>query len=321
MEITTVTPAQTQQIGKELALKLKPGDVVALWGSLGAGKTELFKGMAKGFGIKQRVTSPTFIFVKTYKAKGKTINHIDLYRSANLVDLKHLGLDEIVSKDAITIIEWPEKLKDTLPQERIDVFITPVDETSRNIKVSTATPSSTSNLKKAAEILKSGGVLVFPTDTVYGIGCIYDNQKALERIHKIKNRPQDQPFPILVSSINQAGKIVQINDTAKKLMEKYWPGGLTIVLQGKNSKSKIGVRMPNSKIALSLIEKAGNPIIGTSANFHGKKPVADFESLDPELVRLADYVIKGKCEGGHESTVVDVTVNPPKVLRKGAIKI
>lgn len=85
--------------------------------------------------------------------------------------------------------------------------------------------------------------------------------------------------------------------------------------------TKIGIRIPDSRLVRSLIEKVGDPIIGTSANFHGQKSVANFESLDPKLVELADYVLKGECAGGIESTVVDLTVNPPKVLREGAIKI
>lgn len=176
-------------------------------------------------------------------------------------------------------------------------------------------------IKKAAQILKSGGVVIFPTDTVYGIGCIYNNKEGLLKIYKIKSRPQNLPFPILVSSIHQAQSIVNMNSLAISLAKKHWPGGLTIIAQSIDGTNKLGVRMPDSQIALSLIKEAGSPIIGTSANFHGQNSVADFESLDPKLVELADYILKGKCAGGIESTVVDVSDNNLKIIRQSAIKL
>lgn len=182
--------------------------------------------------------------------------------------------------------------------------------------------SGLSEIKKAAEVLINGGVVIFPTDTVYGIGCRLDSKEALKRIYKIKKRSKNQPFPILVSSTDQTGKIVEINKTAQNLMKKYWPGGLTIVLYSNNvNNSKVGVRMPNSRIVQSLIDLIGKPIIGTSANFHTKPSVSDFKSLDPELVKLADYVLKGKCDGGVESTVVDVSDNNLKIIRQGAVNL
>lgn len=189
-----------------------------------------------------------------------------------------------------------------------------------------------SNIEKGAQVLKNGGVIIFPTDTVYGIGALYNNKEGLARIYKIKNRPQNLPFPILVSSIKQAESIVNMNELAKSLAKKYWPGGLTIILPPRHPESrlggtkdlktpKLGIRMPNAKIVLSLIKQVGTPIIGTSANFHGQKSVADFELLDPDLVKLTDYVLKGKCEAGIESTVVDVSDDNLKIIRQGAIKI
>lgn len=181
--------------------------------------------------------------------------------------------------------------------------------------------SSLLEIKKAAEVLKNGGVVIFPTDTVYGIGCLYNNKEGLLKIYKIKNRPQTLPLPILVSSIKQAKSIVDLNETATRLAKKYWPGALTIISKSKDGKNKLGVRMPDSEVSLSLIKETGSPIIGTSANFHGQKSVANFESLDSNLVKLANYVLIGKCEDGIESTVVDVSDNSPKIIRQGAIKL
>ena len=199
------------------------------------------------------------------------------------------------------------------------------------------------DLEKAAAIINAGGVVVFPTDTVYGIGCRFDNRKALERIRRIKGTPENQQFPVLVSDVGQVKKIAKLTNPAQKLIDKYWPGALTIVLDSRHpellprhpelatgpelyrrdsgSKHKIGFRMPDSLLTRTLIEKVGAPIIGTSANFHTKRTSAGYGDLDPQFIKLADYVIPGECKLGRESTVVDATVDPPKVLREGAVSI
>ncbi len=175
--------------------------------------------------------------------------------------------------------------------------------------------------RRAAEILKNGGVVIFPTDTIYGIGCRYDDKNAVDRIYKIKSRSKNQPFPILVSSIEQVKQLATITQAAQELIEKYWPGGLTIVLNPKEGSQKIGFRMPRSTLIGLLINLLGKPIIGTSANFHGQKSPASFEELDPKIIKLADFAIRGSCKKGTESTVIDATINPPKIIRLGAVKI
>lgn len=179
--------------------------------------------------------------------------------------------------------------------------------------------SQSAQISKAVEILKSGGVVIFPTDTVYGIGCMADDQHAINRIYKIKATPKSQPFPILVSSVNQVEKFVSINSQAQKLMDKYWPGALTIILRGKDEE-KYGFRMPDSDVVRSIVDKVG-PIIGTSANFHGQKAVSASKDLDPKLVELADFLVEGESEGGVESTVIDATTEPSKIIRQGAVRL
>ena len=176
------------------------------------------------------------------------------------------------------------------------------------------------DLTKAADVLKSGGLLIFPTDTVYGIGSIFDNKKAVDRIYKVKGRQKSQAFPILVSDTEQVKKIAVINPTAKKLIKKFWPGGLTVILESKSS-GKLGFRMPNSDIVRNLIKAVGKPIIGTSANFHGKPTPKSFDELDKKFTQQADMVLIGDCLLSIESTVVDTTVSPPEILRQGAVKI
>lgn len=174
-------------------------------------------------------------------------------------------------------------------------------------------------IEKAANILRNGGVVIFPTDTVYGIGCRFDNMAAIERIRKIKGSKQN--FPVLISNLKQAHQIAKIDNIALNLAQKYWPGGLTLILRKQSGSGKIGIRIPNHKIVMLLIDKLGFPIVGTSANFHSQKPPTSYEELDPKIISLADFVVNEKCKEKTESTVVDATLDPVKILRKGAVKI
>lgn len=182
----------------------------------------------------------------------------------------------------------------------------------------TSEKSKSTALNKAAEIIKKGGVVIFPTDTVCGIGCKFDDKEAIERIKKIKN--SNQNFPVLVSNLSEAKKIVMLNQGAEKLVNKFWPGGLTILAESKNG-SKIGVRMPDSKVVQQLIKKVGKPIVGTSANYHGQPAPRSRLDLDQSFASQVDLVIPGTCESKMESTVVDTTTTPFKILRQGAVRL
>jgi tRNA threonylcarbamoyladenosine biosynthesis protein TsaE len=135
MEIKTTLPAQTLKEASRIAATFKAGDIVALYGELGAGKTVFVKGLVKGLGIKARVSSPTYVFLKIYKGKKFTVNHIDLYRGDSITDFKDLGLDEIFGSDSITVIEWAQKLNGKLPKKRIDITIQKINEKTRKITV------------------------------------------------------------------------------------------------------------------------------------------------------------------------------------------
>ena len=187
------------------------------------------------------------------------------------------------------------------------------------------------NLDKAVRIVKSGGIIIFPTDTAYGIGCRVDDKKAIQRLFKIRKRPQDKAVPVLASSIEMLEEYVQeISPEVRSLMEKYWPGGLTLVLNCKKDKipglvrgggSTIGIRIPAHQTVRELIKKVGVPILAPSANFSGERTPFKMLDLDPELARLVDFVLPGKCSVHKPSTVVDVTQKPWKILRSGAVKI
>jgi L-threonylcarbamoyladenylate synthase len=188
------------------------------------------------------------------------------------------------------------------------------------------------DIEQATKFLKSGGIVIFPTDTAYGIGCRIDDKKAVKRLFEIRKRAETKATPVLVSSIAMArGYWEDIPDLVlEKLIKPYWPGALTIVLQSKVEKvpslvrgggENLGLRMPNNKVLLSIIEEIGVPILGTSANFAGEKTPYALEELDPELVELVDYVLTGECKGKNASTVIDCSVKPWKILRQGAVKI
>ena len=187
-------------------------------------------------------------------------------------------------------------------------------------------------VKKAIKVLRDGGIVIFPTDTAFGIGCRVDNKDAIERLFKIRRRPKTKAVPALFSSIDMVKKYAKtIPQKAERLMKKYWPGALTIILRCNRVKvpplvrgggQTLGVRIPNHKMLQEIISRVGVPILGPSANFSGEKTPFKFEDLNPELVKQTDYVLNGIV--GLEkkvSTVIDCTIEPWKIIREGAIKI
>ncbi|MCL6096441.1 MAG: tRNA (adenosine(37)-N6)-threonylcarbamoyltransferase complex ATPase subunit type 1 TsaE [Patescibacteria group bacterium] len=139
---------ETQNLGKEFAKRLKGGELVALYGNLGAGKTTFVQGLAMGLGIKRRIVSPTFIIIRTYKINNpnfakaslsrqnsKFFYHVDLYRTETPDDIKGLGIDEIIgNSDNIIVVEWAEKMREFLPEKRIDIYFEYLNENKRKIK-------------------------------------------------------------------------------------------------------------------------------------------------------------------------------------------
>lgn len=185
---------------------------------------------------------------------------------------------------------------------------------------------------KAVQILRNGSIVIFPTDTAFGIGCRMDHEAAVRRLFEIRKRPETQATPVLVDSIKMAQKYLEpIPDNVRKqLMDKYWPGALTIILRCiiekvpklvRGGGETLGVRMPDHRITLELIKGVGVPILGPSANFHGAKTPFRFEDLDKELVQLVDFVLPGECKMKQASTVIDCTGKRWKVLRQGAVEL
>ncbi|MDT8715599.1 threonylcarbamoyl-AMP synthase [Clostridium sp. 19966] len=185
-------------------------------------------------------------------------------------------------------------------------------------------------LSEAAEVIKNGGLVVFPTETVYGLGADATNGEAAKKIFEAKGRPQDNPLIIHVADFSINEYVKDVPKVAKEMMDKFWPGPLTIILNKSDKISNItsaggstvGIRMPENTIARELIRLAGVPIAAPSANISGKPSPTDIERCIEDLQGRVDYIIGGeKCTVGVESTVVDCTVEPPCILRPGGITL
>jgi L-threonylcarbamoyladenylate synthase len=185
-------------------------------------------------------------------------------------------------------------------------------------------------IKEAAEFIKNGGTVVFPTETVYGLGADALNEEAVEKIFKAKGRPQDNPLIIHVSSKDLELYAKEIPQIANELTDKFWPGPLTIILKKKDiipnvtsaNLDSIGIRMPDNEIARKLIELSNTTIAAPSANISGRPSPTDFQRCMEDLDGKVDYILGGtQSDIGVESTIVDCTVVPPMVLRPGGITL
>ncbi len=181
-----------------------------------------------------------------------------------------------------------------------------------------------------AKVFAKGGIVIFPTDTVWGIGCVYDDDQAIKRLYSIKNRLPDKPTSLLIPNTSWVNKLAIINPTAKKILNKYWPGALTVVLSAKkeiedksfvSTTKKVGVRIPNHQKLLEVLKILDRPILGPSANFAGQTPPQTISQLDPNLLKLVDAVFSSVDGFGKESTVITFENENLVILRDGAVKI
>lgn len=192
--------------------------------------------------------------------------------------------------------------------------------TTRIIKIDPADPQETL-LRDAAEVLRSGGLVIVPTETVYGIAADIDNKEAVERLYEIKGRPRTKPFSVLIHSEEQMEELAgDIPVAAYKLIDKFWPGPLTLVLKSRSG-GTVGLRMPDNKIALKLLEFSGVNAACPSANLSGKPAPENFQEAIRDLDGRVDLAIDaGEVRLKKESTVVDLTGEQARILREGALK-
>lgn len=188
------------------------------------------------------------------------------------------------------------------------------------------------HFNKAKEIIKNGGIVIFPTDTAFGIGCRIDNNDAIQKLFSIRRRPATQAMPVLCASKEMVKQYVTHipENVEKKIMDKYWPGAVTIILPAnlqnvpslvRGGGISVGVRVPNHEIPRALSTFIGVPILGSSANFHGDPTPYTFADINPQLISLADYSIPGTCSVKKESTVIDCSDEHWNIVRQGAIHL
>jgi len=184
-------------------------------------------------------------------------------------------------------------------------------------------------MRRAGELIRRGGLVAFPTETVYGLGADAFDEKAVARVIEVKGRPGDNPLPVQVASHEQVGELAaSVPETARKLMGAFFPGPLTIVLHASArvlavvtaGTGKVGIRMPDHPVALALIREAGRPIVAPSANVSGQAPPTTAEEVLAELRGKIEMILDaGPSRLGIASTVIDLTESPPKVLRAGSL--
>ena len=185
------------------------------------------------------------------------------------------------------------------------------------------------SIERAGEIVRAGGLVAFPTETVYGLGADVFNEQAVMRVFEVKGRPANNPLPIQIASKDDLPRLVSgIPSVAERLMDQFWPGPLTLVFSAcpevpelvTAGTGKVGIRMPDHPVALALIRAAGIPIVAPSANSSGQPSPTTakevLEYLDGKIELILDA---GPTRLKVSSTVVDVTESPPRVLRLGSI--
>ncbi|MDC0209552.1 L-threonylcarbamoyladenylate synthase [Nitrosopumilus sp.] len=182
-------------------------------------------------------------------------------------------------------------------------------------------------IRKSVEIIENGGVIIFPTDTVYGIGCNPYDVNAVKKIYEIKSREKIKSLPVLASSIEIVKQISIIDEFTEKIIKKYWPGPLTLILKLKdknlkeslNLEDKIAVRIPNSVCTLKLLNKC-NLLVGTSANVSGDSSFTDPQECMKNVKNYDIFVDGGTITSKGESTIIEIENEKIHVIREGALK-
>jgi L-threonylcarbamoyladenylate synthase len=184
-------------------------------------------------------------------------------------------------------------------------------------------------IDKAAKVIKQGGVIIYPTETLYGLGANPLDPEAMKRLYAIKGREGSKPIPFLIKDQEMLETLVEdVPPTGRQLMEQYWPGALTLIFRAKKGlppplwgeKGTIGLRISAYPVAQLIVEAVDTPLPSTSANPAGEGDLTDIQSIAQAFGDQVDLIIDGGAVPGIGSTVVDLTMTPPKVVREGIIK-
>jgi len=182
------------------------------------------------------------------------------------------------------------------------------------------------DIQIATKAINDGAIVVFPTDTVYGLGCNPYNHDAVQSIYEIKKRKKTKPFPVIGYSKKELEKIAEFNSLEEKIAEKFWPGPITLILKIKDKEiqksldleGKIAVRVPNNQCILALLKEC-KLLVGTSANISGTGPFNDPKECGKNLSGYDLLIDGGIISGQGESTIVEIENNDVKILRKGNV--
>jgi len=178
---------------------------------------------------------------------------------------------------------------------------------------------------RVAEVLKAGGVIAYPTDTTYGIGCSIFQKKGIERIYQLKQRERKKPFSFICADLSEVARYARVSNYAYKVMKRLLPGPYTFVLDAtsivpdllQTRQKTVGVRIPDNQICLAIVRELGNPIVTTSANRSGDEPIGDPLEIERDLGRQLDLVVDGGLLPPDVSSVVSLIDDVPAVLRAG----
>ena len=180
-------------------------------------------------------------------------------------------------------------------------------------------------IDRAVEILEAGGVIIYPTDTFYGIGCELFNKKAIDRVYSIKRRPKSQPFSFICADLKHISTYAILTNYAYKTMKRLLPGPYTFILKGTkmvpklmlNKRKEVGIRVPDNPVALRLVQALGRPIISTSASLNSEQIVSDASLLHDSLGHQVDLVLDGGPQGFEPSSVISLIDDRPEIIRSG----
>ena len=185
-----------------------------------------------------------------------------------------------------------------------------------------------------ADEIKSGKLIIYPTDTVYGLGAIISNEQSINNVYQAKSRSFSSPLIALLSSVDKVDEVAKVTEKERELLKKlgevFWPGALTVILKARehipsimiSGGDTIGVRIPNLDLSIKIIELAGGVLATTSANISGEATPKSYSELSGEIKNNVDILVDGgECKLGEASTIIDLTKDVPKILRKGAIDI
>lgn len=180
-------------------------------------------------------------------------------------------------------------------------------------------------IKRVVEVLRSGGVIAYPTDTQYGIGCDLFQKKSIEKVYRIKKRNPKKPFSFICSDLKHISEFAKVSNYAYKTMKRLLPGPYTFILDGTRLVPKImltkrkeaGIRVPDHNVCLGIVQELGNPIINTSAGIEGEEVITDPAEIESTFKGVIDLVVDGGPVPGVPSTMVSLIDDAPEIIREG----